>query len=89
MTEAKVILTHKYGLHARPSQLLASTALKYKSSVEILWQNEKLSAKSVLNLISLGIPKGSELHLFFDGEDEEVAKEAIIALIKRNFDFNE
>lgn len=85
MIRLSVPLTHKYGLHARPSGLLAALACKYQSSVVILWQGEENDAKSVINLLTLGMQAGSTMEFVIDGPDEQEAAQAIEKLVSENF----
>ena len=49
----------------------------------------KVDGKSILGLLTLAAGKGSVLALIADGEDEEQALEALVALVKRRFGENE
>ena len=89
MIEREVILTHKYGLHGRPSLKLATEASKFDCSIEASFNGDRVDCKSVINLLSLGVPMGGSIKLFFNGSDEADAAEALTSLINRNFDFGE
>lgn len=89
MIELKLPLKHRYGLHARPSQVIASAAMKYESDIVLKWKGEEVDAKSVLGLISLGIPADSTLEFRIEGEDEKSAAEKIERLVAINFGLEE
>jgi phosphocarrier protein len=89
MIKLSVPLKNRYGLHARPSQVLAATAAKFSSEVTIEWHGERLDAKSVLNLISLGIRSGNDLAFIIEGTDEVEAANEIEMLVVANFGLQE
>ncbi|MFA4987809.1 MAG: HPr family phosphocarrier protein [Candidatus Brocadiia bacterium] len=89
MIVSEITVTHRYGLHARPSQRLASLASRFACSIEVEYGKDRVDAKSVLNLISLGVQRSSSLKFFFNGADEVAAESQIIDLVRRNFDLDE
>ena len=42
-----VVIVNTEGLHARPADMLARTALKFQSQIEVLCRNERVDAKSI------------------------------------------
>jgi len=89
MIEREMEITHKYGLHGRPSLKLATEASKFASSIEISFNGDRVDAKSVLNLLSLGVPLGGVIVFHVNGADEEEAANILTDLVRRNFDFGE
>jgi phosphocarrier protein HPr len=81
-----VVLRHANGLHARPAELFARTALKFDSRIDVINKNERADAKSILHLLTLGATDGSELVIEADGSDAEQAVEALAKLIEGGFD---
>lgn len=71
MVEKNVIIKNETGLHARPAAALVQFVKKYDASVEIIVDNKVADAKSIFNVMSLGISKGTEIVLRVDGENEE------------------
>jgi phosphocarrier protein HPr len=86
MTQKKVIIKNRAGIHARPAALLVETANKYKSSIHLEKQNEKINAKSIMGIITLGAAYKSELLLSADGPDEKEAVESISHLFESRFE---
>lgn len=70
MVIEKITVINPSGLHLRPAGLLAARAMKCKSTVTILYQDKKINAKSVLNVISAGIKQGTEIEVVCDGDTE-------------------
>lgn len=83
--EAKVVLTNKMGLHARPSTQIATTASRFVADVRITKDEVVADAKSVLELLMLAAECGSELVLSAEGDDAAQAVNALKVLIEGRF----
>ena len=83
----KIVLkvNNKSGLHARPAALFVQTAGKYKSDIKIGRNNQFVSAKSILGVISLGVRSGEDLVVQIIGEDEQEAAEALQKIANQKF----
>ena len=86
MTEKKVRITNKLGLHARPAALLVKTAGEFSSDVSVAKDDMEVNAKSIMGVMMLAAEKGSTLTIRADGKDQEKAVRAIVALVERKFD---
>lgn len=73
------------GLHARPASLLVNKANSFKSSIRITKGEKTAEAKSILNIMTLGVKKGEELKIEVDGADEQEAAQALKQLFANNF----
>lgn len=89
MIEKELTVNHRFGLHGRPSLRLAEAASKFESDVEVVFEGDRVDAKSVLNLISLGVPCGGRMKFIVDGPDEVEAIEELVSLVERNFDLED
>jgi phosphocarrier protein HPr len=85
MITKSFVIKNTEGLHARPSGILVKTAQGFKSQIEVTTANGKKNAKSVINLMSLGLKQNEILELTFIGEDETQASEKISQLIESEF----
>lgn len=83
--EAKVILTNKMGMHARPSTQIATTANRFVSDIRITKDDVVADAKSVLELLMLAAECGSELVVTAEGADAKLATGTLIKLIEGRF----
>ncbi|MEY8394297.1 HPr family phosphocarrier protein [Lachnospiraceae bacterium 45-P1] len=81
MKSRKIQVVNPSGLHLRPAGLLCQTSMKFKSKISILFQDNEINAKSVLNVMASGIKCGSEIEVQCTGDDEEEALEAVCNLI--------
>lgn len=85
MLTKNIIVKNKLGLHARPSALLAKTASLFQSSILLQRNGQSVDAKSILGLMTMAAPYGTELTLTTDGNDEEVALQTIVRLFHNRF----
>jgi phosphocarrier protein len=65
------------GLHARPAGKISQEAQRYASSITVHSSDTEADAKSILDLLSLAAPQGTELRLRAQGPD---AAQAISSL---------
>lgn len=77
MIEKSMIILNETGLHARPASQLVSLMNGFKCDIKIIKENKTANAKSILNIMSMALAKGSEITIRVDGEDEQVAVECI------------
>ncbi|MDZ4659113.1 MAG: HPr family phosphocarrier protein [Bythopirellula sp.] len=80
-----VVIQNEQGLHARPAQLLARMALTFESKIEIVCRGQRVDAKSILHLLTLGAVPGTELVIEAHGPDAEAALDAIVHLVESDF----
>lgn len=83
-TEVKII--NKLGLHARASSKFTQLASRFKSEVWISRNNRKVNGKSIMGVMMLAAAKGAIVQLEVNGEDEQEAQDALVALINNKFD---
>lgn len=81
----EAVVNNQVGLHARPATFFIQKANEFKSSIWVEKDERRVNAKSLLGVLSLGIVKGTSIHLIADGPDEKEAVEALIELISSNF----
>jgi phosphotransferase system HPr (HPr) family protein len=65
----KVVVINPAGLHARPSLAVSKTVRGSKSRVEIRAPRQTVDAGDILQLLSLGAMRGTELVLSATGPD--------------------
>ncbi len=81
-------LTNAIGLHARPSVKLTKTAKGFTSKVEIASDpaGPWIDAKSIVRVMAMKAPRDTTLHFRASGPDADVALQALVALVDRDFD---
>jgi phosphocarrier protein HPr len=91
MKESKIVVDNKVGLHARPASLFVQEAAKYTSDIKVSTNDpdtnelREANAKSILGVLTLGVFQGMEITIRAEGDDEEGAVDALLALVKNNF----
>jgi phosphocarrier protein HPr len=85
MISTTITVPNKAGLHARAAAKLVATAAAFQSRIELGTRERMVDAKSILSLMLLAAPLGSELILTLDGSDEQAALQAILGLIAQRF----
>lgn len=85
MTKRDVTITNNIGLHARPATFFIQKANSYKSLIWIEKEDRKVSAKSLLGVLSLGIAQGMTVTISANGQDENDAVNGLIDLINTGF----
>ena len=86
MLERTLTVGNRLGLHARASAKLVKRLASYEASVFITFREREVNAKSMLGLMTLAAPLGSELQVRLDGPDEEAAWQALSKLFQARFD---
>lgn len=86
MREQEVEIINKLGLHARASSKLTQLATGFKSEIWLSRNGKRVNAKSIMGVMMLAAAKGATVELEVSGEDEQVALDALVALINNRFD---
>lgn len=83
-----VVITHDVGLHARPSVKLTKLAKGYASTLEIAGTADGpwIDAKSIVKVMAMKAKQHSTLFVRAAGADSQAAVEAVISLVRRDFD---
>lgn len=82
MKELKVLVIDPVGLHARPATVAVNAASKFKSDVKVEFNGKSVNMKSIMGVMSLGIPTQSEIKITCEGEDEDTAIATIEEILK-------
>jgi phosphocarrier protein len=70
MKEKNFTIIDEAGIHARPSTTLVSAATKFNSEVFLEYNGKQVNLKSIMGIMSLGIPKGASVKVIANGDDE-------------------
>ncbi|RDW18721.1 phosphocarrier protein HPr [Oceanobacillus arenosus] len=77
-------ITAESGVHARPATLLVNKAGQFESEVNVAYKDKTVNLKSIMGVMSLGIPKGAEIEVSATGSDEEEAINGVAEVIKEH-----
>ena len=86
MKVKKIVINNKLGLHARAAAKIVTLTNKYESIIEINKGDKCADAKSIMKILMLSAPKGTEVKITADGKDELTALDSLEELIKGKFD---
>lgn len=87
MPSCDIIIINKLGLHARAAAKFVGVANTYPCQVKVgRCQQSLVDGKSIMAVMMLAAGKGTSLQLHSEGEREDEALEALIALINNRFD---
>ncbi len=73
MKQITVLVVDPVGLHARPATVAVSAASRFKCDVKVAFKGRSVNMKSIMGVMSLGIPTQSEVTISCEGDDEEDA----------------
>ena len=82
MKQITVKVIDPVGLHARPATVAVGLASKCACNVTIEFNGNAKTMKSIMGVMSLGIPTQSEVTITFNGEDEDAACESIENILR-------
>ena len=85
MLQQDALIINKLGLHARASAKLTQTASKFPCEVWMTRTGRRVNAKSIMGVMMLAAAKGSTINIETDGEREQEAMDALLALINNYF----
>lgn len=69
------------GLHARPLSLLVQVACKYPNECNIEYDSKKVTLKSILVAMSLGVPTNAEFSIEVLGDNAETIQSEMKAIL--------
>jgi len=85
MVEIETTIKNRAGIHARPSALIAQTAVKFSSRIFLEKNGNRINAKSIMGIITLAASYGSKITISAEGSDEQAAVGAIKNLFETGF----
>jgi phosphocarrier protein len=91
MTEKIVTITNRAGLHARPAAVLVQASKDFKCHIYFEKDNDsgekdRINAKSIMGILTLGAAYGTKVTIIADGEDEQYAVDTIVHLFESKFE---
>jgi phosphotransferase system HPr (HPr) family protein len=81
VVEKEAIVVPEAGLHARPAARFVKEAKNYSSNIVVVKDGAEANAKSSLRLMTLGARHGDKVVIRAEGEDEEAAVDALVAIL--------
>ena len=88
MVSKQTSIINATGLHACPASVFVTEAKKYQCNVTIKNVDKDtapVNAKSIMMILAAGLGTGTKVEITCDGEDEQAAVDALVALIDSGF----
>ena len=73
-------------MHARPAALIVKVAGQYDSEIYLEKNDERINAKSIMGIITLGASYNTQIKIIADGDDEQEAVDHIARLFQSRFE---
>ncbi|MDD1013295.1 HPr family phosphocarrier protein [Pseudomonas rubra] len=90
MPACEITIINKLGLHARAAAKFVGVAGRFPCQVRVGRSPQSLvDGKSIMAVMMLAAGKGTSIHLHTEGEQDDDALQALIALINNFFDEGE
>ena len=85
MLQNTIVICNKLGLHARASAKLTKLAGSFPCEVWMERSGRRINAKSIMGVMMLAAGMGAEVLVETQGEREDEAMQALLALIADKF----
>jgi phosphocarrier protein len=82
---ARVRVVNELGLHARSAAAIARLAAKARSGVSVSKEGRAADASSVMDLLTLECPRGTELTVSVRDASDAAILEQIVELVRSGF----
>jgi len=85
MPTKQLEIINPLGLHARAAAKLVQLSSGFASQITLTKGDKQANAKSIMNVMMLAASRGSYVKLEVEGEDEDEALAAVVALVEDGF----
>ena len=82
MKQVTVTVVDPVGLHARPATVAVNAASKFKSEINVAFKGREVNMKSIMGVMSLGVPTKATVEIIAEGDDEKDVIASIAKVIK-------
>jgi phosphocarrier protein len=86
MMEQVVTISNRAGVHARPAAILVQTTKNFSCNIYLEKGNDRINAKSIMGVITLGAAYGTKVKIIAEGDDEQTAVQALVRLFESKFE---
>jgi phosphocarrier protein HPr len=81
----KIRISNDLGLHARAAAKIVELGRQYKSQLFLRKDDREVDGSSILSILTLSCPKGTEIEARIVGEDSEAFMERLGELLGQKF----
>jgi phosphocarrier protein FPr len=82
MQQLDLVIHNATGLHARPARVFVDIAKQFTSSIQIQYGEKRVNAKSMIAVLTLGVPRNQRIQIDIHGEDEAAAAVALETAVR-------
>ncbi len=77
-----VVVNNPQGFHMRPAHLFAQKAQQFQSQIFVIKGDLRCDGRSIMELLTLAAPQGTELVIEAQGPDAQQAVEALAPIVE-------
>ena len=81
----KIKINNDFGLHARAAAKIVELGSEHKSQLFIKKGDREVDGSSILSILTLSCPKGTEIEARIVGEDSEAFMQRLGELLEKKF----
>jgi len=81
----KLKISNELGLHARAAAKIVALVAQHRSTLFLRKDDQEVDGGSILSILALACPKGTEIEVKTVGEDCDALMEAIRLLFEQKF----
>ena len=81
----KIKIRNKLGLHARAAGKIVELSNKFDSRLFLRKDGQEVDGASILSILTLSCPKGTEIEVRIEGGDSEIFMEELSDLFEQKF----
>lgn len=86
MVSKTVTVINAEGMHMRPAGIIAKAAKEHADSEVIMKANGKeIKAKAVMQIMTAGIKKGTDVEIIVNGGDEQLVLDEFVQMFENGF----
>ncbi len=85
MEERKIGICNPMGLHARAAAAFVRLSSRFESEIFVRFRDMEVDGKSIMGVMMLAAPPGSELLISARGADAKDAVEELASLVEAGF----
>jgi len=82
MVKKTFTVIDEVGIHTRPASILVQAASRYNAEVNIEYNGRTVNLKSIVGVMSLGVPQGAQIQIAAVGSDADKAIQGIEETLK-------
>jgi len=87
MSVKTATIRNEAGIHCRPSACIVKVVEGYQGRIRVTSGDNAVDIRSMMSILSLGLPQGAEITIEVAGPEEESMCSRLVTLFETEFDF--